>query len=106
MEAPSSDGLLATVNQLAKRLSPRARVFGTSNKAAFHLYGDALIAPDRAAMLHSMEAATQADPGFAEAYAAWARILLSEGNRVQADQVIHAAESSRQDDIERAKLVI
>jgi tetratricopeptide (TPR) repeat protein len=104
VEGPQAEGVLPLVNRLAKRLSPRARAFGTSNDEAFRLYSTALTATDRAAALRSLESATQADPGFAEAYAAWARILVSQGDRVQADKVIRAAESSRQDEIERAKL--
>jgi tetratricopeptide (TPR) repeat protein len=104
VEGPQAEGVLPLVNRLAKRLRPRARAFGTSNDEAFRLYSTALTATDRAAALRSLESATQADPGFAEAYAAWARILVSQGDRVQADKVIRAAESSRQDEIERAKL--
>jgi len=104
VEEPQADGMLPLVNRLAKQLSPRARAFGTRNEEAFRLYSAALTATDRAAALRSLESATQADPGFAEAYAAWARILLSQGDRVQAAKVIRAAESSRQDEIERTKL--
>jgi tetratricopeptide (TPR) repeat protein len=104
VEAPQTDGMLPLVNALAKRLSPQARAFGTRNDEAFRLYSAALTATDRPAALRSLESATQADPGFTEAYAAWARILVSQGDRVQADKVIRAAEGSGPDGIERAKL--
>jgi len=104
VDAPQAEGLLPLVNALAKRLSPKARAFGTRNEEALRAYSAALTATDRAAVLRNLESTTQIDSGFAEAYIAWARILLSQGDRVQAGKVIRAAESSRQDEIERAKL--
>ena len=42
LSGPVSEGLLPLVNQLAKRLSPSARPFGTGNLEAFRAYASAV----------------------------------------------------------------
>jgi tetratricopeptide (TPR) repeat protein len=104
VEGPAPEGVLPLVNEVAKRLSARARPFGTNNTAAFRAYGEAVAAPDRAVALQDLESATQADPGFGAAYIARGRILLAAGQRDQARQEIQAGEASRREPIEQAKL--
>jgi len=104
IEGSLANGIVPLVNQLAKRLNPQARSFGTGNMAAFRAYGDALAAGDRAAALQDLGSATQADPGFGAAYIAEARLLVAAGDRDQARQVIRSGEARRPDAIDRAKL--
>ena len=50
LRGPAAEGVLPLVNQLAKRLSPAARPFGTKKPEAFRAYGEALGAANPEAM--------------------------------------------------------
>lgn len=104
MDGPVSGGFLPLVNELARRLSPEARVFGTSDESAFRYYGEALAASDPQAVEQALEQATAADPGFAAGYIDEARMLADAGQRERARQVAQAGERARVDPIERADL--
>jgi Flp pilus assembly protein TadD len=104
IDGEESAGFLPLANELARRLSPDARMFGTSNKDAFRLYGEALAARDPAALEQALEKATQADPGFTAGYLNEARMLVETGNRERASQVAQAGERARLDPIDRADL--
>ncbi len=62
MDGAASAGFLPLANELARRLSSDARVFGTSNENAFRFYGEALAARDSKAVEQAFEQATDADP--------------------------------------------
>jgi Flp pilus assembly protein TadD len=104
IDGEASAGFLPLANQLARRLSPDARGFGTSNKNAFQLFGEALAARQPAVLEQTLEKATQADPGFGAGYVNEARMLTETGNRDRARQVIRAGERARLDPIDRADL--
>ena len=103
LDGPAS-GAIPLANQLAKRLSPGARIFPTDNEAAFRAYGEALSAGDRASAARGLEAAAKDDPRFALAYLDWAKLLLSEGDRASALKVIEAAKRNQMDAIDGAQL--
>lgn len=104
VDGPVSGGLLPLVNELARRLSPAARMFGTSNEDAFRYYGEALVAGDPQAVQRALQQATMADPGFAAGYVDEAKLLSDAGDRQHAREVIQAAGKARLDPIERADL--
>jgi hypothetical protein len=103
IDGPAS-GAISLANQLAKRLSPGARLFPTDNEDAFRAYGEALSASDRASAARALEAAAKDDPRFAPAYLDWAKLLLSEGDRAGALKVIEAAKGNQMDAIDGAQL--
>jgi Flp pilus assembly protein TadD len=102
--APASEGLVPLLNQLARKLSPQARPFATSNPEAFHVYGEAIGAADRAAMIQGFESATRFDPHFSAAYAGWAEALLATGDREGGLAVLNRAKVQAQDPLDRAEL--
>ena len=104
LDGPLAEGALPLINGLARRLSVTARPFGSRNPAAFRDYGEALEARDRAEVLHRFESAANADPRFAAAYLASARILLEGGDREQARKILTAAESAFLDRIDQVRL--
>jgi Flp pilus assembly protein TadD len=105
LSGPAAEGLLPLVNQLAKRLSPAARPFGTGNLAAFRSYASAVGgAANAEALGHDLEAATVADPHFAVAYLVSARLLLSQGKRDLALKELQAARAANPDAIDRSEI--
>jgi hypothetical protein len=105
LSGPAAEGLLPLVNQLAKRLSPLARPFGTGNLKAFRSYGSAIGgAADREALGQDLEAAKAADPHFAVAYLVSARLLMSQGKRDLALQELQAARAANPDAIDLAEI--
>lgn len=104
MDGPASAGFLPLANELARRLTPGARMFGTSNENAFRFYGEALAAKDSQAVERALEAATGVDPGFTAGYLEQARVLTETGDRERARQVVQAGQRARLDPIERANL--
>ncbi len=104
LNGPLPVGPLPLVNQLAKRLSPSARPFSTSDEAAFRDFGAALSKPDPASELRGFESATAADPGFAAAALSSARLLMETGDRDQARNVLAAAMKAHPDAIDQARL--
>lgn len=101
---PAPGGFLPLLNELAKRLSPEARVFGTASETAFHDYGEALAAKSPEAVQQAFKDATAADPGFAAAYIDDAKLLQETGNRDAAREIAEAGRRARLDSIERADL--
>ncbi len=97
-------GFLPLANELARRMSPDARMFGTSNEKAFQFYGEALAARDSKTVEQALEAATNADPGFSDGYLDEAKLLAETGQRDRAREVVQAGERTRLDAIERANL--
>ena len=79
IDGPASAGFLPLANELARRLSPDARKFGTSNENAFRFYGQALAARDAQDAQRALEQATGADPGFAAGYLDRAKMLAETG---------------------------
>jgi len=104
LEGPVTQGTIPLVNALAKKLSPDARVFPTSNESVFRAYGVALAGGDRAAVLGALEKASQVDPRFSPAYLERAQILMSAGDRAAALPVIEAGRSNSPDAIAGARL--
>jgi tetratricopeptide (TPR) repeat protein len=104
IDGPASAGFLPLANELARRLSSEARSFGTRNENAFRFYGQALLARDSQAVEQALQAATEADPGFAAGYLDQAKMLAETGNRDRARQVVQAGEHGRLDPIDRANL--
>ena len=101
---PVAGGAVALANQVAKQISPAARVFETQNGEAFQSYGEALSAGDRASAMRELEAAAKEDPRFSLAYLEWAKLLLSEGDRAGALNVLETAKRQQLDAIDRAQL--
>ncbi len=97
-------GFLPLANELARRMSPDARTFGTSSEKAFQFYGAALAARDSKTVEQALEAATNADPGFSDGYLDQAKLLAETGQRDRAREVVQAGERTRPDAIERANL--
>lgn len=104
LEGAASAGVLPLANELGRRLSPDARVFGTGNQNAFRFYGEALAAKDSQTMERALEEATIADPGFTAGYVDRAKVLTETGDREKARQVAEAGERGRVDPIDRANL--
>jgi Flp pilus assembly protein TadD len=104
MDGAASAGFLPLMNELARRLSSDARVFGTSNENAFRFYGEALAARDSKAMEQAFQQATDADPRFAAGYVDEAKILAGTGDRERARQVVQAGQRARLDAIDGADL--
>lgn len=104
LAGPVSEGLLPLVNQLAKRLSPSARSFGTRNLEAFRAYGRALSGTDSEELEHALEAATTTDPHFAIAYLVGARLLMAQGKRELALKELQAARGANPDAMDRAEI--
>jgi tetratricopeptide (TPR) repeat protein len=104
LSGPASEGALPLLNQLAKRLNPGARPFGTGKLEAFRAYGDALSTGDPQNMLHSLESATAADPHFAAAYVTRTRLLWAQGQREEALKVLKMARAANPDGIDSAEI--
>ena len=104
VEGPVQQGAIPLVNRLAKELSPAARTFPSASETAFHAYGEAISASDRASALRELESATKEDPRFTLAYLDRAKVLLGEGDRTGAQQVIEAARRKQPDAIDAAQL--
>jgi len=104
IDGDAAAGYLPLVNELARKLSSDARVFGTSNENAFRFFGGAMGAKDTTGAEQALQQATQVDSGFAAAYLEEAKLLAETGNRERARQVMAAAEGARLDAIERANL--
>ncbi len=104
IDGTASAGFLPLANELARRMTPDARMFGTSNEMAFRFYGEALLARDSKTVEQALEAATNADPGFSDGYLDEAKLLAETGQRDRAREVVQAGERTRLDAIERANL--
>jgi Flp pilus assembly protein TadD len=104
LDGAASAGFLPLMNELARRLSSDARVFGTSNENAFRFYGEALAARDSKTVEQALQQATDADPRFAAAYVDQVKMLADTGNREGARQVVQAGQRARMDPIDRANL--
>lgn len=104
MDGAASAGFLPLANELARRISPDARMFGTSNEKAFQFYGEALAARDSKTVEQALEAATNTDPGFSDGYLDEAKLLAETGQRERAREMVQAGERTRPDAIERANL--
>jgi Flp pilus assembly protein TadD len=104
LDGPASAGFLPVANELARRLSPDSRKFGTSNENAFRFYGEALAARDSKDVGRALEQAVQADPGFSAGYADEAKMLAESGDRERARQALQLGATTRADPIDRANL--
>ena len=104
IEGPLAGGLLPLANELARRLSPAARMFGTDNENAFRLYGQAMEATTAEARERALESAIAADPKFALGYRDQARLLAGTGAKERALQVIQAGEREHPNSIDGAEL--
>jgi tetratricopeptide (TPR) repeat protein len=104
LEGAEPAGFLPLVNELAKRLRPDARMFGTSNENAFRFYGEAMAAKQPRDVEQALEGATQADPGFAAAYVDEVTVLAETGDRERARQIARAGEAARLDGMDRDNL--
>lgn len=104
IDGPASGGFLPLANELARRLTPDVRMFGTRNEKAFQFYGEALSARDSQAVERGLEEATNADPGFTTGYVNEARLLAETGDRQRAQQVVQIGERAHLDPIDRADL--
>ena len=104
MDGAASAGFLPLTNELARRLSSDARVFGTSNESAFRFYGEALAARDSKAVERALQQATDADPRFAAGYVDQAKMLAETGDRERVRQVVQTGQRARLDAIDGANL--
>ncbi len=104
IDGAASAGFLPLANELARRMGPDARMFGTSNEKAFQFYGEALAARDSKTVEQALESATNADPGFSDGYLDEAKLLAESGQRDRAREAVQAGERTRPDAIERANL--
>jgi hypothetical protein len=104
MDGAASAGFLPLTNELARRLSSDARVFGTSNENAFRFYGEALAARDSKSVEQALQQATGADPRFAGGYVDEAKMLAETGDRERVRQVVQAGQRARLDAIDGAIL--
>ncbi len=104
IDGAASAGFLPLANELARRLSSDARMFGTSNENAFRFYGEALVARDAPDVERALQQATAADPGFTDGYVDEAKMLADSGQRERVRQIVQAGERARLDPIERANL--
>jgi Flp pilus assembly protein TadD len=104
IDGPASAGFLPVANELARRLSPNARKFGTGNENAFRFYGQALAARDSQDAQRALEQATNADPRFAAGFLDRAKLLAETGDRERARQMVEAGERANPDPMERANL--
>jgi Flp pilus assembly protein TadD len=104
IDGPASAGFLPVANELARRLSPNARKFGTGNENAFRFYGQALAARDSQDAQRALEQATNSDPRFAAGFLDRAKLLAETGDRERARQMIEAGERANPDPMERANL--
>lgn len=104
IKGDASAGLLPLANELARKLSPDARSFGTSNEKAFRYFGAAMDAPDAAGASQALDQAMQADSGFAAAYLEQAKLLAETGASERAREVAEAGQKARLDPIVRAEL--
>jgi len=78
---PSSDGVLAAVNALAKRIDPQSTEFSTKNDRAWQAYTVAAGSPNLQTRAQMLTAAANADPGFGLAYLVLAQVLNQAGDQ-------------------------
>ena len=104
IEGATAAGFLPVANKLARRLSPDARRFGTSDENAFRFYGEALTARDSKSAHQALQQAAGADPGFAAPYVEEAKLFAGTGDREGARRVVEAGGNARLDSIDRADL--
>jgi tetratricopeptide (TPR) repeat protein len=102
IEGPAGGGWLPLANELARRLNPEARAFGTRSEDALRFYGEALDAGTVETREHALESAVAADPAFATAYLTEARLLAETGAKDRALAAIGAGRRTRLDAIDRA----
>lgn len=106
VQVPVDGGALRAGEEIAKKLAPEARGFGTRNERALRDYVAALQAGSITEMAAAFQRAVAADPGFGEAWVAWVQVLAESGRREEALAALERAkQSSRQiGEIERARL--
>lgn len=80
VDGPSSAGVLAAVNALAKRVDPQSSAFSTSNEHAWQTYTVAAAAQNAQERARLLSAAIQADPAFGLAYLVLAQTLTRAGD--------------------------
>ncbi|HYL37187.1 MAG TPA: tetratricopeptide repeat protein [Bryobacteraceae bacterium] len=103
VDGVSSGGPLPLANRLARELSPSARQLQIA-PAALRLFGEALNATDRTAVLRGFESAAKDAPAFSMLYLDWARTLVESGDREGALKAVEAGERGAADAIDRAQL--
>lgn len=104
IDGPASAGFLPLANELARRLSSDARMFGTSNEQAFQFYGQALAATNPQDVALGLQQATEADRGFVAGYVDEAKTVLETGDGERARDVLRKGETALGDPIDRANL--
>jgi tetratricopeptide (TPR) repeat protein len=104
IEGVAGAGFLPLANELARKLSSDARMFGTSNESAFRFYGEAVGAKESKGAEQALQQATDTDPGFAAGYVEEAELLAETGDRERARRVAEAGARARLDSIDRANL--
>ena len=105
-EGPAASSILPLADSLARQLSAQVRPFGSEDPEAIRAYASAFVtsaASDREAALERVLAA---DPGFGQAHVAWARFVLSRGDRDGARDAVENAldRAGRIDEINQARL--
>ena len=88
---PSSAGMLATVNALAKRIDPQSTEFSTKNERAWQAYTAAAGSSNVQTRAQMLNAAVNADPGFGLAYLVLAQVLNQAGGQNLASVLAAAA---------------
>jgi len=78
---PSSAGMLAVVNALAKRIDPQCSDFSTKNERAWQAYTVAAGSANVQTRVQMLNAAVSADPSFGLAYLVLAEVLNQAGDR-------------------------
>lgn len=106
VQVPAEGGALKAGEEIAKKLAPEARAFGTRNEQALRDYVAALQAGNITEMAAGFQKAIAADPGFGEAWVAWVQVLAESGRREEALAALDKAKQSGRQiaRIERARL--
>ncbi len=106
VQVPVEGGAIQAGEEIAKRVAPSTRPFGTRSEQALREYVAGLEAGSVPEMAAAFQKAVAADPGFGEAWVAWVQVLAETGRREEALKALERAKqnSSRIGGIERARL--
>ena len=101
-----TEGLPATVDQLARGIDARTRPFGTRNSKAIRSWGESIVAPDAAAKVQALESAIHDDPNFGKPYAELASLYTAMHDEQRANDVLRRAADrlTQFTDLERARV--
>jgi len=106
IKSPPENPALAAGEQIAKRISGRARAFGTASEQALHEYAMALQGGSADEVIAGLRRALELDAAFGESWVALVQTLAETGRRQEALKALAEARQAgnKVQELERARL--